>query len=353
MLRAPFNSGKNSFMPNRRSRPTHSGRVTLSQIAARVGTSAITVSRVLNTPHLVSDDLRKRIESVVAELSYLPNRAARALASARSDSIAVLIPSVSNNVFADLLEGVRNVFHTRGYRILIGDTRYCPQEEESVLRAYMGHSPDGVLLASFEQTAATMQMLERNGIPVVHMMDLPATAQHAVGLSQFDAGRTMTDHLIERGYQCIGFIGAQVDPRVMQRYAGYAAALDSAGLRCPKAEVFDTMPSSIGLGSTLLVRLLDQKPECDAVFCCNDDIALGVLFECQRRAITVPEQLAVAGFNDLDASAWSCPSLTTVATPRYEIGHTAATMLLQLMKGETPEQNRIDLGFSLVIRESS
>ncbi|MGI4935937.1 MAG: LacI family DNA-binding transcriptional regulator, partial [Janthinobacterium lividum] len=196
-------------MSTRRSRPTHSGRVTLSQIAARVGTSAITVSRVLNTPHLVSDDLRKRIESVVAELSYLPNRAARALASARSDSIAVLIPSVSNNVFADLLEGVRSVFHSRGYRILIGDTRYCPQEEESLLRAYLGHAPDGVLLASFEQTEATIQMLARNGIPMVHMMDLPPSATHAVGLSQFEAGRTITAHLVERGYRQIGFIGAQ------------------------------------------------------------------------------------------------------------------------------------------------
>ncbi|MGI4846810.1 MAG: substrate-binding domain-containing protein, partial [Janthinobacterium lividum] len=135
--------------------------------------------------------------------------------------------------------------------------------------------------------------------------------------------------------------------------AGYASALDGAGQRCPKAEVLDTMPSSIGLGSTLLVRLLDQKPDCDAVFCCNDDIALGALFECQRRGIDVPGQLAIAGFNDLDASAWSCPTLTTVATPRYEVGHAAATMLLQLMKGETPEASRIDLGFSLVIREST
>lgn len=325
----------------------------MSQIAARVGTSAITVSRVLNTPHLVSDDLRKRIEGVVAELSYLPNRAARALASARSDSIAVLTPSVSNNVFADLLEGVRNVFHTRGYRMLIGDTRYSPQEEESLLRAYMGHSPDGVLLASFEQTAATTQMLERNAIPVVHMMDLPASAQYAVGLSQVDAGRALTLHLIERGYRHIGFIGSRVDHRVMQRYAGYTAALDQAGLRCPQAEVFDDKPSSIGLGSKLLVRLMDQQPDCDAVFCCNDDIALGVLFECQRRAITVPGQLAVAGFNNHDASAWSCPPLTTVDTPRHEIGHTAATMLLQLMKGETPQSHHIDLGFSLVLREST
>jgi LacI family gluconate utilization system Gnt-I transcriptional repressor len=340
-------------MSNRRSRPTHPGRVTLSQIAARVGTSAITVSRVLNTPHLVSDDLRKRIECVIAELSYLPNRAARALASARSDSIAVLIPSVSNNVFADLLEGVRSVFHARGYRLLIGDTRYSPQEEENLLRAFLGHAPDGVLLAGHEQTETSRHMLERNGIPVVHMLDLPDAATYSVGMRQADAGRAITRHLIERGYKRIGFLGVRADSRAMQRHAGYVAALEQAGLRCMEGEVFDNAASSIGLGCTLVVRLLAQMPDCDAVFCCNDEIAQGVLFECQRRGITVPGRLAVAGFNDLDAAAWSYPRLTTVATPRYQVGQAAAGMLLQLMKGEVPEKNRIDLGFSLVLRESS
>lgn len=346
-------SGKTEPMSNRKPRPTQSGRVTLSEIAARVGTSAITVSRVLNTPHLVSQDLRMRIESVIAELNYLPNRAARALASARSESIAVLVPSLSNTVFTELLEGIRHVFHTRGYRILIGDTRYSPQEEESLLRAYLGHSPDGILLASSNQTPAAARLLAASGIPVVHMMDLPAKGAYAVGLRQTDAGFAIARHLIEQGYCRIGFMGAQLDPRVIERCAGYRAALAEAGMAYPTGEMLDPTPSSIGLGATLLGKLLQQAPDCDAVFCANDDLALGVLFECQRRGIRVPTQLAVAGFNNLDASAWSFPTLTTVSTPRYLIGHSAASMLLQLMNGEVPASNRLDMGFSLVVREST
>ena len=139
----------------------------------------------------------------------------------------------------------------------------------------------------------------------------------------------------------------------MERFAGYRAALQQAGLPYPAGEILDPTPSSIGLGSTLLDRLLRQAPDCDALFCCNDDLAHGVLFECQRRGLRVPDQLAVAGFNDLAASAWTCPSLTTIATPRYEIGQAAAAMLLQLMKGESPDPARVNLGFTLVVREST
>jgi LacI family gluconate utilization system Gnt-I transcriptional repressor len=340
-------------MSIRKPRPTQNGRVTLSEIAERVGTSAITVSRVLNTPHLVSPELRAQIESVIAELGYLPNRAARALARARSDSVAVLIPSLSNTVFTQLLEGVRDVLHTAGYRILIGDTRYSPEEEESLLRAYLEHSPDGILITGFDQTTATRKLLDQSRVPVVHMMELSDGDAYSAGLEQFDAGREITRHLLQRGYRRIGFLGAQLDPRVMERLAGYRAALHDAGVNFTVGEILDPTPSSIGLGVALLDRLLQQAPHCDAVFCCNDDLALGVLFECRRRGIEVPQQLAVAGFNDLAASEWVCPSLTTIATPRREIGHTAASMLLQLMKGETPSPAKMDLVFSLMVREST
>jgi LacI family transcriptional regulator, gluconate utilization system Gnt-I transcriptional repressor len=340
-------------MSTRKPRPTQSGRVTLSEIAARVGTSAITVSRAINAPHLVSEVLRAQIDSAIAELGYLPNRAARALASARSDSVAVLIPSLSNTVFTELLEGARDVLDASGYRMLIGDTRYSPEEEESLLRAYLEHSPDGILITGVDQTPATKQLLSKSRVPVVYMMELGPAAPFAVGLSQFDAGQAITRHLLEKGYRRIGFLGAQLDPRVMERLAGYRAALREAGLPCPEGEILDPTPSSIGLGVALLERLRSQVPDCDAVFCCNDDLAYGVLFECQRRGIEVPRQLAVAGFNDLDASAWTCPRLTTIATPRYEIGHAAAMMLVQLLKGETPAPSRVDVGFSLVVRDSS
>jgi LacI family gluconate utilization system Gnt-I transcriptional repressor len=340
-------------MSKRKPRPNQSGRVTLSEIASRVGTSAITVSRVLNAPHLVSEELKKRIESAIEELGYLPNRAARSLASARSEAVLVLIPSLSNTVFTDLLEGVRDVLHTNGYRTLIGDTRYSAEEEENLLRAYLEHSPDGILLTGFEQSAGTRQLLTNSHAPIVHMMELSTSPAYAVGLSQFDAGQALTRHLLDSGYRRIGFLGAQLDSRVLERLAGFRATLKEAGVYDATREVLDPTPSSIQMGIGLFDRLLAQAPDCDAIFCCNDDLAHGVLFECLRRKINVPQQIAVAGFNDLDASAWTCPTLTTIATPRYQIGHAAATMLLQLMNGEKPSPEKVDVGFSLVAREST
>lgn len=340
-------------MSIRKPRPTRSGSITLADIAARIGTSAITVSRAINTPQLVSEALRAQIDAVIAETGYVPNRAARALACARSDSVAVLVPSLSNTVFIEILAGIHDVLQPHGYRTLIGDTRYSAAEEESLLRAYLEHSPDGLLITGFEQTELTQQLIANSRIPVVHMMELGQADAFSVGLHQFDAGFAMTTHLIERGYRRIGFLGAQLDARVMERLAGYRAALQQAGLVYPAGELLDSTPSSIGLGVQLLDRLQQQAPDCDALFCCNDDLAQGVLFECQRRGIRVPQQLAVAGFNDLAASAWINPRLTTIATPRYAIGHAAATMLLQRMEGRMPEPAQMDLGYTLVVREST
>ena len=112
-------------------------------------------------------------------------------------------------------------------------------------------------------------------------------------------------------------------------------------------------PSSVALGCTLLRELLSRAPDCDAVFCCNDDLALGALFECQRMGVAVPREMSIVGFNDLPFAAVASPSITTVATPRYAVGFEAARMLLQIVDGNMPESHRIDLGFELVIRESA
>jgi LacI family gluconate utilization system Gnt-I transcriptional repressor len=337
----------------RKPRPTRSGSVTLADIAARVGVSSITVSRAINTPHLVSDALRAKIAAAIDATGYLPNRAARALASARSDSIAVLVPSLSNTVFIDMLAGIDDVLQARGYRTLIGDTRYSGEREEQLLRAYLQHAPDGLLITGFDQSEPTRHLIAQSRLPVVHMMELGPGDGFSVGLQQFDAGHALTCHLLARGYQRIGFMGAQLDARVMQRLAGYRAALQEAGLAYPAGELLTETPSSIGLGAQLLAQLLRQAPDCDALFCCNDDLAQGVLFECQRRAIRVPQQLAVAGFNDLAASAWINPRLTTIATPRHAIGHASATLLLARIDGTALAPTQQDLGYTLVVREST
>lgn len=331
-----------------------SGKTTLASVASHAGVSTMTASRALNQPELVSQAVRTRVELAVAELGYVPNRAARALASAHSNVIMVLVPSLSNAVFTAVLEGIQDAVESGNYQLLIGNTRYSDAEEEKLLGIYLQSNPDGILLSGLSHSPRVEQMLATCGVPVVSMMDLASEpSQLSVGFSQFEAGHTMTRYLIDKGYKRIGFIGAQLDERTLRRAAGYRKAMEDAGLADARLETMVADPSTIALGAELLGRMLAAAPDCDAIFCCNDDLAHGAIYQCQRRGIAVPEQLAICGFNDLPASAWMKPSVTTIGTPRYRIGYEAATLLRSVINGATPPVSQIDLGFTLMARESA
>lgn len=340
-------------MAARKSRPAGHG-ATMADVAQLAGTSMISVSRAYKPAGQVSAPLRQRIFEAAASLGFVPNRAASALATSRSMNVAVLVPSMTNMVFIDVLAGIAEMLTPAGYQMLIGVTGYAPAEEERLLRTHLTSRPDGVLLTGVDHLPATWLLLETMRAPVVHMMALaPRSGGCAVGLSQDQGGYAMARHLLARGYRRIGFVAAQLDPRTLARRDGYLRALDEAGLRKPARVLLVPDHSSIGLGAALLDRMLLQCPDCDAIFFCNDDLAQGALAQCRRRGIEVPAQLAIAGFNDLPASAWTSPSLTTIATPRFEIGRAAAGMLLELLAGRGPAVHCLDLGFELMARESS
>jgi LacI family gluconate utilization system Gnt-I transcriptional repressor len=331
-----------------------SGRVSLTDVAKRANVATMTASRALSEPERVSQKLRNRVEKAVRDLGYVPNRAARALASARSKVIAVLIPSLSNAVFTDVIAGIQDALDADDYQLLIGNTRYSDSREEKLLNIYLQSNPDGVLLTGLAQSKRVREMLELSRVPVVSMMDLSDDPKRmSVGLSQQYAGHTLTRYLLDKGYRRIGFIGAQLDERTLKRAEGYRQALREAGLYDPRRELMVADPSTIALGCELLGRMLATAPDCDAVFCCNDDLAHGAIYQCKRRGIAVPGQLAVCGFNDLSASAWMSPSVTTIGTPLYRIGFEAASLLRSAILGETLSGTRIDLGFTLMARESA
>ncbi|MCE3264922.1 MAG: LacI family DNA-binding transcriptional regulator [Pseudoduganella sp.] len=330
------------------------GKVTLSDVAARAGVAPMTASRAINQPELVSAVLRARVEQAVQELGYVPNRAARALASACSRVIVVLVPSLSNAVFTAVLAGVQDALDPCNYQILIGNTRYCDAQEEKLLLAYLQSNPDGILLSGLTHSARVKQVLAASRVPVVSMMDLaPEPDVMSVGFSQVDAGYAMTRYLIDKGRKRIGYMAAQLDERTLRRAQGYRKAMQEAGLADPALEMMSPEPSTIALGAQLLERMLAGMPGLDAIFCCNDDLAHGAIFQCQRRGISVPGQLAVCGFNDLPASAWMTPSLTTVGTPLYRTGFDAASLLLDAIRGNAVPAPRIDLGFTVLARESA
>jgi len=329
------------------------GRVTINDVALEAGVSAMTVSRALKTPTLVQKEAHARIGAAIRKLGYVPNQAASTLASAKSNVIGVIVPSLTNMVFIDTLTGIRDCLSKAGYQFLIGETGYSPEKESQLISTYLRHAPDGFLLTGIEQQEEVRRQLAANHIPAVRMFDLSRNIHDmTVGFSQKKAGYAIAQHLVARGYRKPGFLAAQLDPRVMKRREGFRKGLMGAGLD-PDVEVLLPSPTNVAMGASLLSSILEQHPDCDAVFCCNDDLALGALFECQRRGIKVPQQMAIAGFNDLPWAACATPAITAIITPRYQVGYQAAQMLVQVLNGEALDKSRIDLGFELAVREST
>ena len=339
------------------SRRRATGRVTLSDVAQAAGVSPITVSRALRGERAVDPGLVERVQAAVAKLGYVPDPAARALASQRSSHVAVLIPMLSNALFVDVLEAVQRTLRPAGFQTLIGVTHYDEGEEEQLLREQLMHRPAGLIVTGLDHSPGTRQLMAQSRVPCVHLMDLPPATPtaplHCVGFSQREAGAALTRHLLAQGRRRIAFAGAQLDPRTLQRLEGWRAELQKAGLHSTTLEWLNPAPSSLGLGGQMLEQILGQTPPVDAIFFCNDDLAQGALMAALRLGLPVPERVAIAGFNDLTGSDQMSPPLTTVRTPRSQIGEAAARMLLQLMRGETPASARVDLGFEVVHRASS
>lgn len=331
-----------------------SGRITLDTVAAEAGVSRITASRAMRGERSVAAELVERVLAAAQQLGYVPDPAARALASARSNTVVVLVPLLSNNLFVDLLEAVHRTLHPAGYQILIGVTHYRPEEEESLLRSYLAQRPAGLLLTGFDRTEAAKALIQASAVPTVYLMETSRDEQTCcVGFSQFDAGKAMTEHLMARGRKRIAFAAAQLDPRVMQRLEGYRYAMKAAGLDDAALEWLSQLPSSMALGGKLLEQHLSEQQDVDAVFFCNDDLAQGGLLAALRLGLAVPQRLAIAGFNDLAGSDQMWPPLTTIRTPRVAIGEHAAAMLMARMRGEDVAQRSADLGWELVHRGST
>ena len=338
--------------PSRRARAT--GRVTLADVAQAAGVSPITVSRALRGERAVAPELCERVQAAAAALGYVPDPAARALASSRSSHVAVLIPKLSNTLFVELLDAVQTSLVPAGYQTLIGVTHYDAGEEEAVLRSFLAHRPAGLIVTGRDRSAAAAALIEGSGVPCVHVMEVGAEpGGHSVGFSQRDAGRAITQHLLDGGRRRIAYVAAQLDPRTLERGEGYADAMAAAGLQDRVHKLLSPEPSSMALGGALLERVLHESPDTDAIFFCNDDLAQGALLAALRLGVAVPGRVAVAGFNDLPGSDQMVPALTTVATPRREIGEQAAQMLMKLMRGQPVEQPNLDLGFQVVRRASA
>jgi LacI family gluconate utilization system Gnt-I transcriptional repressor len=334
-------------------------RVTLKDVAKKAGVSAITVSRVVNDYAGVRKNIREKVEAAISELGYISNRSASILASSRSKLIGVLIPSLSNVVFNNVLRGIYDITGPANYQVLLADTHYSPIEEERSIRTLLGQSPEGLIVTGGEQTNAAKAMLKASGIPVVQIMDkVESPIDINVGFSHFEAGAAVAQSLLEKSYLKIGFIGARMDPRTCSRLAGFKSVLTAANCLDSKLIITNPHPSSVAMGATLFRELMAvTEGDCDAVFCCNDDLALGALHECKKMHLDVPNKFGVFGFNDIEMAAYAEPALSSVSVNRYQMGRRAMELIFERLNNlevsSNIQPNYINTGFELLMRKST
>lgn len=304
--------------------------LTLRDVSEACGVSEMTVSRVLRKSGDVSATTRERVLASAKELGYVPNQIAGSLASQRVNLVAVIIPSLGNMVFPEVLSGINDAFDNTPLQPVVGVTDYRPEKEEQVLYEMLSWRPSGVIIAGLEHSEATRAMLLNAGIPVVEIMDVDGNAVDSmVGISHRQAGRDMAKEILREGYQRIGFLGTKMplDHRARKRFEGFTEALTREGVEI-EDRAFYSGGSALLKGREMTKEMLDRSPDLDFLYYSNDMIGAGGLLHLLDNGIDVPGQIGLAGFNGIELLAGLPMQLATTDACRREIGIEAAKMIL-------------------------
>jgi LacI family gluconate utilization system Gnt-I transcriptional repressor len=310
---------------------------------------------VLRDPGKVADDTRARVERVLRKTGYTPDLVARGLASKRSGLIGAVVPLLTNSLIAEIMQGLSDTLAVDDLHLILGASGFSAPGEETLVRAFLSRRVDVLYLTGVIHTRATVRMLKQAAIPIVEGGNLTERPiDMLVGYSNIEAGCAVTRYLLERRYGPVGYIGAhpQDNDRARDRRRGYELALRRAHVKLDPALCVETS-LDIDAGAAAMASLLVRRPDVRAVFCSADAIAVGALFECQRRGLAIPDDIAVAGFDDMPLAGQVVPPLTTLRVPRYEIGRRAGEMIRARLMRQPIDAAIVDCGFEFVARASA
>ena len=323
----------------------------MTDVAAAAGVALVTVSRCINEPDKVAPETLAAVRDAILRLGYVPNLNAGSLASNRSRIVAAIVPTISNSVFSEMIEVLARTLNAEGYQLLLGQSSYVAEDEERLIETFLGRRVDGLVLTGEPGSDRVGARLRRLRLPVVQTWDLPAKPiDMTVGFSNHEAGAAAGRYLVGKGYRAIGFLGAD-EHRARQRLAGFTSALTGAGLAPPVVSM-PPPPVLIDQSGPALAEMQRQRPDLDAVFCNNDLLAAGILFDCARTGRRVPRDVAVMGFGDMPIATAAHPRLTTIRIGRAAMGEQAGRMLLARFAGGKVAQKKVDIGFEVVERDS-
>jgi LacI family repressor for deo operon, udp, cdd, tsx, nupC, and nupG len=325
------------------------------EVAKRAGVSTATVSRVLSRPDIVAEGTRRKVQRAIDALAYAPNLAAAHLRTLRSRKLLVTVPDISNPFFALILQGIEETAQREGYAVLLGDTQHDEQREERYAAILTRKEADGLIFLGHRlptEAAALVQAMPGRA-PVVNGCEFnPALGVPSVHIDNAKAATDAMAHLYGLGHRRIGVVtGPLVSPLSRDRLRGTHAGAKKAGASADLVVLRGDF--SIESGQLAGERLLSQSKRPTAVFCFNDEMAIGVLEAARERGIRVPRDLSVVGFDDIRFARYVDPPLTTIAQPMREIGERTVRLLLEILNGSTTTPVSVTLPHKLVVRKST
>jgi LacI family transcriptional regulator len=337
-----------------RSGVAKSGEASLRKVAEIAGVSTATVSRAMNSPELVSPELRERIASVVERLGWVPHGVARALATRRTGAIGAIFPTLTHGDFARAIEALQRELTRLGYTLLLACSEYDSGQEYQQVRKFIERGVDAILLVGAEHHHELNGLLERNHVPVLNMfVYAPETHGTSIGPDNHKALYRLTNHLIELGHRRFGVIAQDslTNDRARARNQGIRDALAEHGLAV-RPDHLTIGQWTIHEGRELFRRIINSIPRPTAVICGNGYLAVGALLESQKLGIRVPDDMSIVGYDDIEIMAELPIPITTVRVLSDEVGRRAARHIVARVEGsEIPQEFECDA--EIVVRASS
>jgi len=328
--------------------------VKLDDVAKVVGVSTATVSRAVNQPARVSEEVRARVIEAAERLGWVPNAAGKALASLRTFTVGVIIPTLSHENFAVELEFLQEALARAGYTVLVAFNAYDHRLAYHQTRTLLERGVEGIVLLGESYEPKLFELLEVQQIPYVTIYSFdPSSARPSIGVDNRSAFRQLTEYLVRMGHREIGLIAQSTEgnDRAMARISGVMDVLKENGLRM-RDEHMVVSHWSVGEGRQCFRQIMSTSFQPTALVCTNDYFAIGALIESSTMGIRVPHDLSIVGFDDLEIAKHFNPPLTTMRSPDREIGASAARMLVDRIEGRAPPL-RVELPAELVVRGSS
>ncbi len=328
--------------------------VSIREVAAHAGVSVATVSNALNRPELVSQKSAARVQRAIAELGYVPNVAARQLRAGRSDAIGMAVINITNPFFSGAVIGAEDVAERAGYAVIVGNSYDLLTREQRYLDLFDRQRLDGVLLAPVSDDLSGLERFDKRGVPIVLVDRIdPTGARLSVSFDDVRGGILAAEHLLAGGARHVVFVGGPFRVAQMRdRHAGAQSAVARAGARF---SLIETETLSVRLGREIGDRIagLDPLDRPDAVFGANDEVALGILQSLIHHGISVPEDIAIVGYDDIDFAAAAIVPLTSVSQPSFEMGQRAGELLLAALAEPDGAHSSVRFQPELVQRQST